>query len=226
MTPGPQARGPKAREALGRAPKRGVPPTPKLRVAPSPTRERLLQAARELIEEGGYGGASVIAIAQRAGVAAGTLYRHFASKEELFVELFGSVCGHEERATRAAAQTLPASAMAVDRIETILSTFARRALSNPRLAWALIAEPVDPLVDAHRLAYRERYARVIAEGLRAGIEAGELPEQNVAFTAAALVGGCGEALVGPLSPLAADQPPVEEILAALRTFTARAVGAP
>ena len=41
----------------------------------------------------------------------------------------------------------------------MLATFARRALRNPRLAWALIAEPVDPLVDAERLAYRERYAR-------------------------------------------------------------------
>ena len=38
-----------------------------------PTRERLLAAAQELIEEGGYGAASVAAIAERAGVAAGTL---------------------------------------------------------------------------------------------------------------------------------------------------------
>jgi AcrR family transcriptional regulator len=37
------------------------------------TRERLLLAARELIEEGGYGTASVLAIAERADVAAGTL---------------------------------------------------------------------------------------------------------------------------------------------------------
>ena len=67
------------------------------------TRERLLLAARELIEEGGYGAASVLAIAERAGVAAGTLYRHFASKEELFVEVFRSVCEREERAMRVAA---------------------------------------------------------------------------------------------------------------------------
>src|SRR5207253_4142011 len=52
------------------------------------TRERLVRSAREGIEEGGYAGASVIAIAERAGVAAGTLYRHFPSKAELFVEVF------------------------------------------------------------------------------------------------------------------------------------------
>jgi len=189
------------------------------------TRERLLAAAQELIEAGGYGAASVIAIAERAGVAAGTLYRHFASKEELFVEVFRSVCAGEERAMRAAAARMPADASAAQRLETVLATFAQRALRNPRLAWALIAEPVDPRVDAERLAYRERYAALIADGLRAGIEAGELPPQNVALTAAALVGGCGEVLVGPLSPVAQSAPAEVEMIEAVRTFARRAVGA-
>ena len=190
----------------------------------TPTRERLLRAARELIEEGGYGPASVVAIAERAGVAAGTLYRHFSSKEELFVEVFRSVCDREVTAMLAAAEAMPDGASHVDRLVTVLSTFARRALRRPRLAWALIAEPVDPLVDAERLAYRARYSELTAQVLRAGIAAGELPEQNVELTAAALVGGCGEALVGPLSPLAASKPAQEEILSALGTFVRRAVG--
>jgi AcrR family transcriptional regulator len=189
------------------------------------TRERLLNAAQALIEQGGYGAATVIAIAERAGVAAGTLYRHFASKEELFVEVFRAVCAREERAMRAAAAEMPADAGAAARLETVLTRFAQRALRNPRLAWALIAEPVDPRVDAERLAYRERYAGLIAESLEAGITAGELPAQNVALTAAALVGGCGEALVGPLAPLARDHPPPEEVISALGVFVRRAVGA-
>ena len=191
----------------------------------TPTRERLLRAAQELIEEGGYGPASVVAIADRAGVAAGTLYRHFSSKEELFVEVFRSVCDREVRAMQAAAEAMPAEASHVDRLVTVLSTFARRALRRPRLAWALLAEPVDPLVDAERLAYRARYSELAAQALRAGIAAGELPQQNVELTAAALVGGCGEALVGPLSPLAASKPAMEEILSALGIFVRRAVGA-
>ena len=190
-----------------------------------PTRERLLRSARELIEEDGYSGASVVAIAERAGVAAGTLYRHFTSKEELFVEVFRSVCDREVRAMRAAAEAMPDEATHVDRLEEVLATFARRALRRPRLAWALIAEPVDPLVDAERLAYRERYRELTAQALRAGIAAGELPDQDAELTAAALVGGCGEALVGPLSPLAGTKPSDERILPALRTFVRRAVGA-
>jgi AcrR family transcriptional regulator len=189
-----------------------------------PTRERLLRAAQELIEEGGYGGASVAAIAERAGVAAGTLYRHFDSKEGLFVELFRAVCSREEQVMREAAVAM-GSASAVARLEEVLATFAERALRNPRLAWALIAEPVDPLVDAERLAYRERYASIVADELRAAIDAGELPQQDVELTAAALVGGVGEALVGPLSPVSGKRPATDELVLALRTFVRRAAGA-
>ncbi len=192
-------------------------------VAGLATRERLLAAARELIEEGGYGSASVAAIAERAGVAAGTLYRHFPSKEDLFVEVFRSVCAGEERAMLAAATADSGSAS--ERLEEVLATFAQRALRNRHLAWALIAEPVDPRVDAERLAYRARYAELIAAALAAGIADGELPTQDVTLTAAALVGGCAEALVGPLSPLAGSGPPAEDVVAAIRTFAARAIGA-
>ena len=188
-------------------------------VAGLATRERLLAAARELIEDGGYGSASVAAIAERAGVAAGTLYRHFASKEDLFVDVFRSVCAGEERAMLVAANETPGSA--VDRLEAVLTTFARRALRNRRLAWALLAEPVDPLVDAERIAYRERYSSLVAAELRAAIDAGEIPPQDLAFTAAALVGGCGEALVGPLS--SSDES--DQVVAAIQRFVRRAVGA-
>lgn len=190
-------------------------------VVPS-TRERLLAAAHALVAEGGYAAASVAAIAARAGVATGALYRHFPSKAALFVELFRTVCGRElDEAARAAAR----AAGAVERVEALIATFAERALRNRRLAWALLAEPVDPAVDAERLAYRRAYRERIAAVLRAGVARGELPPQDVALTAAALVGGVGEALVGPLAPTA-DAPTSGTVVAELRAFVRRAVGAP
>lgn len=186
--------------------------------ATAPTRERLLHAAQELIEEGGYAAASVVAIAERAGVASGTLYRHWESKGELFAELFREVCDREVRAMDAVATRL-SERPAVEKIEAVLATFAERALRNPRLAWALIAEPVDPLVDAERLAYRAEYARHLVGALREGIDGGEIPHQDVELTAAALVGGVGEALVGPLSSIGGT-----DVLDWLRMFVRRAVG--
>jgi hypothetical protein len=111
-----------------------------------------------------------------------------------------------------------------ERLEMVLSTFADRALRRPSLAWALLAEPVDPLVDAERLAYRARYAQLIAGCLEAGVLAGELPRQDIALTAAALVGACGEALVGPLSRRA-EGARAADLLESLRTFSLRAIGA-
>jgi AcrR family transcriptional regulator len=189
--------------------------------AVAPTRERLLAAARSAVEEGGYGAASVAAVAERAGVATGTLYRHFASKQELFVELFRAVCDREVAAMAAAAAGPGLSE--TERIARVLSTFAERALRRPRLAWALLAEPVDPLVDAERLAYRARYAELLAATLRRAIAAGELPIQDVELTAAALVGGCGEALVGPLAGDGSYGS--GELVEALRAFVLRAIGA-
>jgi AcrR family transcriptional regulator len=188
------------------------------------TRERLLRAARQLIDEGGYGATSVLAIAERAGVASGTLYRHFASKEDLFVELFRDVCDHEDRAIAAALDGLGQAPPATDVVEQIVGTFAQRALRNRRLAWALLAEPVDPRVDAERLAYRARSTERIEAVLQRGIDAGEIPEQNVSLTAAAVVGACGEVLVGPLSPLGDARPGAEEVVTSLRAFVRRAVG--
>ena len=188
------------------------------------TRARLLAAARELIEAGGYRAASVLAIAERAGVASGTVYRHFPSKAELFLELLRAECEGEERAMRAAAEA--AGPGAVARLEAVLKTFAERALRNPRLAWTLLAEPLDQLVDAERLAYRRRYAGLVGRELRAAIEAGEIPEQDVALTAAALVGGCGEALVGPLSPVAGRARPAPgDVVSSIGAFVRRAIGA-
>ena len=81
-------------------------------------------------------------------------------------------------------------------------------------------------IAATRLARRTRYAAVVAAELEGAIVAGELPAQNVELTAAALVGGCGEALVGPLSPMARARPSDEEVVSALRRFVRRAVGDP
>jgi len=186
------------------------------------TRERLLNAAVELLEEGGYAAASVAAITERGGVAAGALYRHFPSKAELFVEVFRTMA-ESELAHLREASSVPGTT--VDKLDAIVREFTSSSLSQPRLAWALGYEPVDPLVDAERLAYRQTYRERLAELLRRGIEAGELPAQDADLTAASLIGAISEALVGPLSPVRDERVSTEKTIAAISAFCRRAVGA-
>lgn len=188
------------------------------------TRERLLDAALGLTREGGYAAVTVGAVAARAGVSAGALYRHWPGKGELVAELFRTVCTRELAAMEEAAASVQGGA--ADRVEAVLSTFAGRALRHPRLAWTLLAEPVDPLLEAERLAYRRAYRELVAGLLVAGVQTGELPAQDVDVVAAGLVGALGEALVGPISPLAGGPPDAEALLATLRVFARRAIGAP
>jgi AcrR family transcriptional regulator len=192
------------------------------RSAAGATRERLVEAARDLLEAGGYAAASVQAVADRAGVSAGALYRHFASKAELFVEVFR----HAATRDLAAVDQAALAGGCIERLEAAVATHARRALRRRRLAWALLHEPVDPLVDAERLVYRRKYCRHMAGLLRQAIAAGEIPDQNVELAAAAVVGAIAESLVGPLSPVAGEIAAEKDSVASLVRFCRRSVGAP
>jgi AcrR family transcriptional regulator len=195
-------------------------PTDRTEAHRAATRERIVRAAHALIARGGYREAQVAAVAAGAGVATGSVYRHFPSKAELFAEVFRRASQREVDAARAAAEA--AGGTAPQRLAVAIETFARRALRGRRLAWALIAEPVDPAVEVERLAFRRAYAAGFAQVLREGVAADELAPQNVELAAAALVGALGEALVGPLSPLAADVDP-DAFIADLVTFCLRSV---
>ena len=189
------------------------------------TRERLVRAAHEVLEDGGYAGASVLAIARRAGVSAGALYRHFPSKAALFVEVLRAAGNDQLAEMYLAAERVEDVAT---RLEAVVATYARSALHNRRLAWALVYEPVDPAVDRERLACRRTYCRGMAALLREGIAAGEFPDENADLTAAGLVGMIAETLVGPLSPVGDERLPKEgseeEIVASLLRLCRRAVG--
>jgi AcrR family transcriptional regulator len=181
------------------------------------SRERILTAALELVAEHGYRSCSVGAVAERAGVATGSVYRHFPAKAELVAEVFRTVSRREVDAlVRAAAL----QASVADRLTTMIETFAGRALRAPRQAYALLAEPVDPAVDAERLVFRRLHHTTFAGVIADGVTAGELPPQDVAVSAAALVGAISEALVGPLATGTSDPETIPSLIA----FAHRAVG--
>jgi AcrR family transcriptional regulator len=190
--------------------------TPQIQARLDAQRATILAAAGDLLAEDGYAGCSMVAVAARAGVAAGTVYKQFASKVDLVAELFRTLVTREVAAVRAAAAT----GTAAGRTAAVIETFAGRALKQPRRAYALLSEPVDPAVDELRLEFRRAFRDVIAEAIIRGVESGELPPQNASVVAAALVGAIGEALVGPLAAGTEDADTVPTLI----EFAHRAVG--
>jgi AcrR family transcriptional regulator len=192
-------------------------PTPRTRARAAAVRERIVAAALDQLAEGGYASSSVQAIARRAGVATGSVYRHFPSKGDLFAEVFRRASQREIDVLAEVGRDLPVA----DRLATWVEVFARRALAAPVRAYALLAEPVDPRIEAERLTFRRAYAELFVDALREGIERGELPAQDVELAAAAIVGALGEALVGPL---ARRETAADALVAGLQSLVLAAVG--
>ncbi|PZT77651.1 MULTISPECIES: TetR/AcrR family transcriptional regulator [unclassified Streptomyces] len=184
-------------------------------------REHLVACATAVVTEVGWAQASVTAVADAAGIAAGSVYQHFPSKAALAVEVFRRAAGRE---VEVLGEVLHGPGSPVERLAGGVEVFARRALENRGLAYALLAAPADPAVGAERLEFRRRYRALFAEVVRQGIEDGLLPAQNGEITAAALTGAVGEVLVDPLG--ARDEATAGALLTELVAMALRCAGAP
>ncbi|RYE53835.1 MAG: TetR/AcrR family transcriptional regulator, partial [Rhizobiaceae bacterium] len=114
-------------------------------------RSAILAAARETAAEGGMAAVQIIPVAQRANVAAGTVYRYFPSKADLISEVISEVSNDQLVAVRRAADAAPGPLSA---LAAAVTTIAVHALSQRKLAWGILAEPVDVDVDSSRISSR------------------------------------------------------------------------
>lgn len=182
-------------------------------------RERILRAARTLVAQGGFREASVNAVAAAAGLSTGALYRYFPSKADLFVEVLTEAVRRECAILR---EIIARPGTADQRLRAAVESFARRALEGPHLAYAFIAEPIDPEVDAARILCRQEFSDVFKTVLGQGVATGEFPQQSVDVSAACIVGAFTEALVRPVAPTT-PRSKDEKLVAAIVDFCARAV---
>jgi AcrR family transcriptional regulator len=163
----------------------------------------IMEAARALASEGGMAAVQIAAVAGRAGIAAGTVYRYFPAKTDLIAALVAAQAAAEIAALDRAADTAPGPLSA---LAAAIVTFAARALGSRRLAFAMVAEPVEPALEAVRLVYRRALAGAFEARIRSALERSLLPAQDAAVAAAALLGALIEGLIGPLAPGPADDP--------------------
>lgn len=171
-------------------------PSPK-RVTNHTPRERILEAARRAVAQNGWKDAQIALIAHQAGVATGSVYRHFESKADLYAQVLALV---SEREIAVVSTIIDSDGTAAQRLVDAIFMFSWRAMRSKHLAYALIAEPCEPEIDQARLKYRAALAEQIRRLVEEGIQRGEFIGINARLAASCITGAFMEARVGPLAP--------------------------
>ncbi len=149
----------------------------------SRTRARLLQAAEQVFAEHGYHDASMVKITEAAGVAQGTFYLYFASKQAIFDELVSDL---NRRVRRAMAQASRAGGNRAASERLGFAAFFRFTAEHPAL-YRIIrqAEFVSPrMLHQHYDSITAGYAA----GLTQAAAAGEIVDVDPVVAAWALIG--------------------------------------
>ncbi|GHC70835.1 TetR/AcrR family transcriptional regulator [Streptomyces cinnamoneus] len=156
------------------------------------TRRKLFEAAVTLIAEQGFSSTTVDEIAERAGVAKGTVYYNFASKTVLFEELLRHGIELLTDSLQAAAdETAERGGSRVDALDAMIRAGLDFITRYPSLTQLYVAElwRTNRAWQSTLMQVRQKAIAVIESVLREAVASGELsPEIDVPLTASALFG--------------------------------------
>jgi len=156
------------------------------------TRARLYEAAVTLIAEQGFSATTVDEIAERAGVAKGTVYYNFKSKTELFEELLRHGVSLLAASLRAAAEeTAGRGGTRIEALDAMIRAGLVFIDRYPAFTQLYVAElwRTGRAWNSTLLVVRQEAVAVVENVLREGVAAGEFSaEIDVTLTASALVG--------------------------------------
>ncbi|GAA3067351.1 AcrR family transcriptional regulator [Streptomyces olivoverticillatus] len=156
------------------------------------TRRKLFEAAVTLIAEQGFSSTTVDEIAERAGVAKGTVYYNFASKTVLFEELLRH--GIElltDSLQRAADETAERGGSRIDALDAMVRAGLDFISRYPALTQLYVAElwRTNRAWQSTLMQVRQKAIAVIESVLHEAVTTGELSDEiDIPLTASALFG--------------------------------------
>ncbi|HKA61540.1 MAG TPA: TetR/AcrR family transcriptional regulator [Methylomirabilota bacterium] len=158
------------------------------------TRDKILQAAREVFAEKGYHRALVDDIVRASQTSKGAVYHHFPNKEALFLALVDEFAG---RLSEAVAAAIGGAHGALGKVEAAvtagLETFAR----HRDLARILLLESVSlgPAYQSKRQEVHGRFAALIQAHLDEAVTEGSIPPVDTRVATLAWLGALNEVVV-------------------------------
>ena len=160
-------------------------------------RMAILDSARELIAHGGFKEASIQAIAERAGVSTGLVYRYFENKSQILIEVLSDAIRREVEILDHIAKS---DLSAKQKLQKSVTTFVKRAMNSPQLAYSLMFEPVDPEMEHERFRSKQLIKQSIKEILAEGKVNGEFDFEDLNTAALGVVGSMTFVVIDPLNP--------------------------
>ena len=188
------------------------------------TRQRLLDAAADTFAERGYHGTRIDSVSQRAGVAKGTIYNYFPSKEAVLETLVAEACLLAADAALATPDDAPTQA----RLEAFVAANLRWARRRQSLAVLFARELLAGDAEIKRLIRRaaapclQKLAGIFQDGIDRGEVRSDAAPQALAFTFISLA---NMLLLQGLDPGGA-WPRVREFPASVTTLFLQGVGGP
>ncbi len=160
--------------------------TAHLRVSAEDRRQQILDAATELFARQGFQGTTTRQIAQRVGINEAIIFRHFASKEELYWAIIDGKC-------RAAGGSKRLQELLQDAATDteVFAAMAERMLSRDTTMTRLL---LFSALENHRLSQRffrtyvAEYYEALAEYIRRGIAAGRFRQVDPLLAARGFLG--------------------------------------
>lgn len=139
-------------------------------------RDRILDVAIDLAEEGGFENVRQRDVADQAGIALGTLYKSFSSKEDILVAALERETQNLERKM----EQKPAEGdTAGERLHAFFKIVTRGLCRKPKYARAVLRAMAsgEPEIAANVAGYQERMNRIIVAAMRGPDRAGEPPSE-------------------------------------------------
>ena len=136
-------------------------------------RRQILRCATAVFARSNYRAAGVAEIAREAGVSEPLLYKHFASKKAIFIEILGRVGARIVEIWEEAIAGAPDALTALRIAGEVYIENMREHPAEARLQFQALAEASDPEIAAvlqsnHR-AYVELFERLLEQGRREGV---------------------------------------------------------
>jgi AcrR family transcriptional regulator len=140
------------------------------------TRQRILDAAARVFRDRGYAGARLTDIAEAAGMQAGSLYYHFASREELVEEVLRAGVQQAYDYMRGAVDALPPDASAIDRLRAAVTAhlLAVVELGDYTSANIRIFGQIPEEIRKRHLRDQRKFGAYLGKLLEAARDAGEI----------------------------------------------------